>query len=53
VFRERLLEERIFAGIDLGPDYTGYENTLLMAVTEVRNWEELDRTITAFRNVLS
>ncbi len=39
---ERLLEQDIIAGYDLGRDYPGLENHLLVAVTEMNSKEEID-----------
>ena len=41
--RDRLLEKGILAGLPLGDYYTGMENCLLIAVTEIRSKAEIDR----------
>ncbi len=44
----QLLEEHdIIAGYDLGQDYEGLENLLLVAVTEMNSREEIDYLVTA------
>jgi len=50
---DSMLEEDIFIGIDLGKKYQGYEKKLLVAVTEKRTREELDRCSEAFGEVMS
>jgi glycine dehydrogenase subunit 1 len=50
--RDALLEEKILAGLPLGPYYPGMDNDLLIAVTEVRTKAEIDRFATALRSVL-
>ncbi|MFQ5709257.1 MAG: aminomethyl-transferring glycine dehydrogenase subunit GcvPA [bacterium] len=44
---ERLLQKRIFAGIDLGKYNLGLDSCLLIAVTEKRTKEELDLLVHA------
>lgn len=39
---ERLLDEGIIGGYDLGQDYPGLENVMLVAVTEMNSKEEID-----------
>ncbi|MCG9896048.1 MAG: aminomethyl-transferring glycine dehydrogenase subunit GcvPA [Fimbriimonadaceae bacterium] len=41
--RDRLLDKGILAGLPLGPYGAGLENSLLVAVTELRTREEIDR----------
>jgi len=50
--RDALLEEKILAGLPLGPYYAGMENDLLIAVTEVRTKAEIDRFAEALRSRL-
>jgi glycine dehydrogenase subunit 1 len=52
VVRDALLEEKILAGLPLGPYYSGMENDLLVAVTEVRTRAEIDRFATAVQSAL-
>jgi glycine dehydrogenase subunit 1 len=42
---ERLLEKSIIGGYDLGRDYPGLENHMLVAVTELRTKEEIDNFV--------
>jgi glycine dehydrogenase subunit 1 len=49
----QLLEANLFAGVDLGSLYQGYENRLLVAVTEKRTKADLDQYVTALSSVLS
>ena len=39
---QKLLEKAIIGGYDLGRDYSGLENHMLVAVTELRTKEEID-----------
>jgi glycine dehydrogenase subunit 1 len=41
--RDRLLERKILAGLPLGPYCPGMDNCLLVAVTEIRTKDEIDR----------
>jgi glycine dehydrogenase subunit 1 len=43
--RDALLEKGILAGLPLGDYYPAYENSLLIAVTEVRSKAEIDRLV--------
>jgi len=47
-----MLEKNFFAGIDLGKKFAGFDNKLLIAVTEKRSRGELDTYISALQNVL-
>lgn len=40
--RDALLEKKILAGLPLGPYFEGMENSLLVAVTELRTKEQID-----------
>ena len=40
---DRLADEAIVAGVDLGQDYEGFENTLLVCATETKTEDDLDR----------
>lgn len=51
--RDALLEKGILAGLPLGPYYKGMENSLLVAVTEVRTKAEIDAFGAALKSVLS
>lgn len=44
---EKLLEQGIIGGYDLGKDYEGLENHMLVAVTDQRTKEEIDQFINA------
>lgn len=44
--RDALLEKGILAGLPLGDYYPGMENSLLVAVTEIRSKDEIDRFAT-------
>ena len=46
---DKLKEENIFAGIDLGKTETTRENQLLVAVTEKRTKGEMDRYISGLK----
>jgi len=41
--RDALLDQKILAGLPLGPYYKGMENCLLVAVTELRTKAQIDR----------
>ena len=41
--RDALLAKGILAGLPLGPYYPGMENSLLVAVTEIRSKDQIDR----------
>lgn len=45
--QQTLLEQGILGGYDLSNDYPEYENSLLLAVTEVRTKEEIDQLVDA------
>ncbi|MBS1271492.1 MAG: putative glycine dehydrogenase (decarboxylating) subunit 1 [Candidatus Marinimicrobia bacterium] len=47
-----MLAEDIFAGIDPGKKYEGFENRLLIAVTEKRTRNELDAYVKGLKKVL-
>jgi glycine dehydrogenase subunit 1 len=51
--RDALLDEKILAGLPLGPYYPSMENDLLVAVTEVRTKAEIDRFAEVLRSTLS
>jgi glycine dehydrogenase subunit 1 len=51
--RDRLLDEKILAGLPLGPYYAGMQNCLLVALTELRTREEIDRYASALRSALA
>lgn len=51
--RDALLEKGILAGLPLGPYYNGHENSLLVAVTEVRTRSEIDEYALALKEVLA
>ncbi len=46
-----LLEHDIVGGYDLGQDYPGMENAMLIAVTEMNTREEIDRLVEALQEV--
>jgi len=50
--QQKFLNEAIFVGPFLGQDFPGMENCLLIAVTEKRNKDELDRFVEAVQEVL-
>ncbi len=50
--RDQLLGRNILAGLPLGPYYSGMENDLLIAVTEVRTKAEIDGFAEALRSTL-
>jgi glycine dehydrogenase subunit 1 len=50
--RDALLEKGILAGLPLGAFYPGMENSLLVAVTEIRTKEEIDRFAAELGSVL-
>jgi glycine dehydrogenase subunit 1 len=50
--RDALLKKGILAGLPLGKHYKGMENSLLVAVTEIRSKAEIDRFAEALRSVL-
>lgn len=51
--RDRLLEHGILAGLPLGTYYTGRDNDLLVAVTEVRSKAQIDAFADALRTALA
>jgi glycine dehydrogenase subunit 1 len=51
--RDSLLERGILAGLPLGSYYPEMENCLLVAVTEIRTKEEIDRFATELRGALA
>ncbi len=51
--RDALLERGILAGLPLGDYYGGRENQLLVAVTEIRTKDEIDRFASELASVLS
>ncbi len=50
--RHKLLNEGILAGYDLGRDYPELSDHLLVAVTEVRTKEEIERFVTALEGLV-
>jgi glycine dehydrogenase subunit 1 len=48
---QHLLDHDILGGYDLGQDYPGLENHMLVAVTEMNSREEIDTLIDALREV--
>ena len=48
----RLLEKGIIGGLDLGGDYPECKNQMLLCATETKRRSELDRLITAFKEIL-
>lgn len=50
---EALAQHRIAGGIALGEFYPGYENTLLVCATEMRNDTDIARYETALRQILA
>lgn len=50
---EEMRQEKIFAGIDLGRFDYGIEDGLLVAVTEKRTKEEMDRYVDVLRKIVS
>ncbi len=51
--RNALIEKEILAGLPLGPFYEGCENDLLVAVTEQRRKDDIDRYAGALKEVLA
>ncbi len=51
--RDALLERGILAGLPLGQYYGGRENQLLVAVTEIRTKDEIDRFASELASVLA
>ena len=51
--RDRLLEKKILAGLPLGPYYAGLENSLLVAVTEIRTQAQIDAFASALTEALA
>lgn len=49
---QHMLTENIFAGIPLSDKYAGQENRLLVAVTEKRTKEELDRYVMTMKKMV-
>lgn len=50
--QRELLEKNIFPGIDLSQYYEGFENCMLVSITEKRTKEEIDYLAKAMREVL-
>jgi glycine dehydrogenase subunit 1 len=50
--RDALLPKGFLAGLPLGDYYTGMENDLLVAVTEIRSRDQIDRFVTATSEAL-
>ncbi len=50
--RDALIDRGIMAGLPLGPYYPGLENCLLVAVTETRTKEQIDRFAQELKEVL-
>jgi glycine dehydrogenase subunit 1 len=48
---EHLLEHGILGGYDLGQDYAGMENYMLVAVTEMNSREDIDSLVDALAEV--
>jgi glycine dehydrogenase subunit 1 len=48
---DHLLEHGILGGYDLGQDYAGLEDTMLLAVTEMNTRDEIDGLVEAFSEV--
>ncbi|MBI4368429.1 MAG: aminomethyl-transferring glycine dehydrogenase subunit GcvPA, partial [Candidatus Omnitrophica bacterium] len=48
----RLLEKGVIGGLDLGGDYPECKNQMLLCATETKRRSELDRLITAFKEIL-
>jgi len=48
---EHLLEHGILGGYDLGRDYAGMENYLLIAVTEMNSREDIDTLVDVLAEV--
>jgi len=46
---KRLLEAGIMGGLPLGREYAGYENAMLLCVTEQRTREEIDALVAALK----
>jgi glycine dehydrogenase subunit 1 len=51
--RDALLEHQILAGLPLGDFYAGQENSLLVAVTELRDKAQIDGYVSALKEVLA
>ena len=50
--QRRLIDQNIMAGLPLGPYYKGLDHCLLVAVTEVRTKDQIDRYAAALAEVL-
>jgi glycine dehydrogenase subunit 1 len=50
--RDRLLEKKILAGLPLGPYYKGMDDSLLVAVTEIRTKDQIDAYANALKEAL-
>jgi glycine dehydrogenase subunit 1 len=50
---KKMRKEKIFAGIDLGRFDYGINNGLLIAVTEKRSREEIDRYVDLLKDIVS
>jgi len=48
---DRLLEEGVIGGYDLGQDYPGMENHMLIAVTEMNSKEQIDYLVSLLEEV--
>ncbi len=53
VVRDALLKKGILAGLPLGPYYSSLKNCLLVAVTESRTKEQIDRFASSLKEVLA
>jgi glycine dehydrogenase subunit 1 len=51
ILNERLLDEGIIGGYDLGQDYPGMEDVMLLAVTEMNSKEEIDFLVSVLEEV--
>jgi glycine dehydrogenase subunit 1 len=50
---DRLLEHNLLAGYAVGKDYTGMENYLLVAVTEMNTKEDIDWLVSGLKEVVN
>jgi len=50
---QRMREDRILAGLDLGHDYPELDNAVLLCVTETKELSDLDRYAQAMQSVLA
>lgn len=50
---DRLIEQGIIGGYDLGQDYPHLKNTMLVAVTETNNRAEIDALVNALKEIAS